>query len=266
MNWRAVAVVLSLVLAGCGSVVGGNGSAGAADSDEASTPTPTLTPVPVPEVTTASPTLPPGVTGDSVTDSAALYDAHTAYLQGRSYTLEVRVRADETRSERLFRVETPTRYYRRDLLPGRNFTRFADGETIYTRTAIGDNELFARSDDVDAPSAPTIRLSKAFLQLEEVRVAETLVDGRLHYELTGSYPVHPTVETLRNVTIAAVVHPAGFIRSLNVSYVAARGGTETNVTRSFAYSDVDATTVERPAWVDRVPDDEAESTDRRMGE
>jgi hypothetical protein len=262
MNWRAVAVVVSLVLAGCGSVVGGNGAAEASDS--VSAPTPTLTPVSVPEVTTASPTLPPGVSGDSVTDSAALYDAHMAYLQGRSYTLEVRVRADEVRSERLFRVETPTRYYRQDLLPGRNFTRYADDETVYTRTAIGDNELFARSDDVDRPSAHTIRLSKAFLQLDEVRVAETLVDGRLHYELTGSYPVHPTVETLRNVSIAAVVHPAGFIRSLNVSYVAARSGTETNVTRTFAYTDVGETTVERPAWVDRVPE-EGETPEPQTG-
>jgi hypothetical protein len=254
MNWRGVAVALAVLVAGCGSVVGGAGGPGERGAD---TPAPTLTPAPVPEVTETPVTLPPGVTGDRVTDATALYEAHTAYIRGRSYTLHVSVDVDTGSSERLFRVETPTRYYRRDLLPGRNFTRYADGERVYVRTAIGGNELFASSDDVDSPTAHTIRLSKAFLQLDDVRVAETLVDGRLHYELTGSYPVHPAVDSLHNVTIRAVLGPQGFIRSLNTSYVAVTAGSRTNVTRSFAYSDVDSTTVERPAWVAREFNDTA---------
>jgi len=244
MDWRAAGVVLALVLAGCGSVASG-GPGGA------ETPAETLTPAPVPEVTDTPATLPPGATGDGVTDAGALYSAHTAYLQGRSYTLRVSVRVDDGRTSRTIRVETPTRYLRHDRLPGRNFTRYADGERLYVRTDIGDNRLFARSGDVGEPTAYTVRLSKAFLQLDEARVAETRVDGDLHYELTGQYPVHPTVDTLRNVTVRAVIHPAGFIRSLNLTYVSVDSGRETNVTRSFAYSGVDATTVERPAWVDR---------------
>ena len=183
--------------------------------------------------------------------------AHTDYIRGRSYTLHVRVEVDTGSSERLFRVETPTRYYRHDRLPGRNFTRYADGERVYVRSAIGGNDLYASSVEPDRPSAPTIRLSKAFLQLDDVRVAETLVDGQLHYELTGFYPVHPAVDSLHNVTIRAVLGPQGFIRSLNTSYVATGGNRETNVTRSFAYTDVDSTTVERPDWVDREFNDTA---------
>jgi len=49
----------------------------------------------------------------------------------------------------------------------------------------------------------------------------------------------------------AVVEPDGFIRSLNVSYRRTGAIDGANVTRLFAYTDVDATTVERPAWVDR---------------
>jgi len=252
MDWRGVAVVLAVVVAGCGSYVGGPGEQGA------DTPAPTLTPVPVPEVTETPVTLPPGVTGDRVTDATALYEAHTDYIEGRSYTLHVSVDVDSGSSERLFRVETPTRYYRHDLLPGRNFTRYADGERVYVRTTIGDNELFASSDDVDRPTAHTVRLSKAFLQLDEVRVAKTLVDGELHYELTGSYPVHPAVDSLQDVRLRAVLGPQGFVRSLNASYVAVSAGSRTNVTRSFAYTDVDSTTVERPAWVDREFNETAE--------
>jgi hypothetical protein len=44
---------------------------------------------------------------------------------------------------------------------------------------------------------------------------------------------------------------------LNTSYVATGGNRETNVTRSFAYTDVDSTTVERPDWVDREFNDTA---------
>jgi hypothetical protein len=244
MNWRALAVALAVVLAGCGSVVDG-------ESPDSGGPTPTLTPAPVPTVTEPAPTLPPGVTGDSVSNATALYAAHTSYLRGRSYTLRVRVRVDESTTERLFRVETPTRYVRHDVLPGRNFTQFADGDVSYLRSDLGGNRLFGRSTDVDPPTAHTVRLSKAYLQLDAVRVAETRVDGELAYELTGQYPVHPALDSFRNVTIRAVVHPRGLLRSVNVTYVSVEDGTETRVTRSFAYTAVDATTVERPAWVDR---------------
>ena len=94
-------------------------------------------------------------------------------------------------------------------------------------------------------------LSRAFLQVDAVRVAETRVDGDPAYELTGRYPVHPAVSSLANFSLRAVVEPSGFVRSMNVSYVRTGAVDGTNVTRSFAYTDVDATTVEPPAWVDR---------------
>jgi hypothetical protein len=248
MNWRIVTVAFAVVLAGCGAL--GGASDPARDPAEE---TPTLSPVPVPEVTTAPPTLPPGVTGANVSDANALVDAHLSAVQGRSYTLTVRVSVDEERSERLFRVETPTRYYRIDRLaePRGDTTQFADGDTLYTRTEYGSAIQYGRFDDPTLSQSQTVMLSRAFLQVDAVSVAETRVDGELAYELTGQYPVHPAVSTLANFSLRAIVEPSGFIRSVNVSYVRTGSDAGTNVTRSFAYSDVDATTVERPAWVDR---------------
>ena len=248
MDWRPVAVAVVVVLAGCGAL-GGTGAG--ADERAGSDATPTLTPVPVPEVTETPVTLPPGLTGDRVTDTTALVDAHFAALAGRSYTLRIRVTVDDARSERLFRVETPTRYVRADRLDGGSGdrTHFADGATLYTRNEFDGQRYYGRFDDVDPPSTRTVRLSRAYLRVDRVRVAETRVDGDPAYELTGSYDTHPAIESFRNVSLRAVIEPSGLIRTLNISYYRVNGGA--NVTRSFAYSDLDSTTVERPAWVDR---------------
>jgi hypothetical protein len=248
MDLRPVAVAAVVALAGCGALAGAGGGA---DGPSGSDATSTLTPVPVPEVTETPVTLPPGVAGDRVTDTTALVDAHFAALAGRSYTLRIRVTVDDARSERLFRVETPTRYYRADRLAegGSDRTHFADGATLYTRNEFDGQHRYGRFDGVDPPSTRTVRLSRAYLRVGRVRVAETRVDGDPAYELTGSYDVHPAIESFRNVTLRAVVEPSGLIRTLNISYYRVNDGA--NVTRSFSYSDLDSTTVERPAWVDR---------------
>jgi hypothetical protein len=249
MDWRAVWVVLALVLAGCGSVATGT-----------ETPGETLTPVPVPEVTDTPATLPPGVSGASVTDTDTLLDAHAAAIQGRSYTLTVDVRTGSERSRRVLRVETPRRYLQRDTLaePWGSATQFADGERLYIRTDYGSTVEYGSIESVNPPRSQTVQLSRAFLRLDEVRVAETRVNGDAAYELTGQYPVHPAVDTMENVTLRAVVEPDGFIRSLNISYARRSDSVRTNITRSFVYTGVDATTVERPAWVDREFNDTGE--------
>jgi len=198
-----------------------------------------------------------GVVGESGSGKSmlanALVDAHLAAVQDRSYTLTVRVRVDGDRSERLFWVERPTRYYQVDRLadPRGDTAQFADGDTLYTRTEYGGGVDFGSYADPSPPRSQTVMLSRAFLQVDTVRVAETRVDGVPAYELTGQYPVHPAVSSLANFSLRAVVEPDGFIRSMNVSYVRTGAVDGTNVTRSFVYSDVDATTVERPTWVDR---------------
>lgn len=247
MDWRPVVVAAVVVLAGCGALGGTAGDAGGPGTDA----TATLTPVPVPEVTETPVTLPPGVTGANVTDATALVDSHFEALAGRSYTLRVHVVVDGARSERHLRVETDTRYYRADRLadPWGNTTQFADDGTLYTRDQYRGTFRYSRFDSLDMHRSQTVQLSRAFLRVDRVRVAETRVDGQPAYELTGSYPTHPATESLRNVSLRAVVEPSGLIRALNVSYDRESDGA--TVVRSFAYSELDTTTVERPAWVTR---------------
>ncbi|MEF8852212.1 MAG: hypothetical protein V5A44_06745 [Haloarculaceae archaeon] len=256
MNWRPVGLVLLVVLAGCGSIVAGGDdpASGAGGSTE------TLTPAPVPEVTATPFPLPPGVTDSGVGDADALLDAHRSTLRSQSYTLRVRLRVDGDRYTRLIRVETPTRYYSHDVLGGNggNVTQFASGPSVYVRTAYAGITRYDRLDNARPPESRTVRLSRLFLQVDDAVVFETTVDGRPAVVVRVNYAVHPEMERLRNVTLRAVVEPTGLVRSLNATYVRTGGTGPANVTRSFTYTDVGATTVERPAWVDREFNDTGE--------
>ena len=253
MDPRPVALVLVVLLAGCGSVV----DTGAGPETDASG---TLTPAPVPEVTATPVPLPPGVAEGGVVDADRLVDAHRSALQGQSYTLRVRLRVNEDLYTRLVRVETPTRYYSHDVIGGNrgNVTQFATGPSVYTRSAFAGVVRYDRLDNAYSPESRTVRLSRLFLQVGEAAVIETTVDGRPAFVVRGTYPVHPESERLRNVSVRAVVEPSGLIRSLNASYVRTGARGPANVTRSFAYSEVGSTTVERPDWVDREFNDTAE--------
>jgi hypothetical protein len=254
MDWRPVAVAAVVVLAGCGALAGA-----VSDDPGRSEATSTLTPVPVPEVTATPVPLPPGVNESGVRDADALLDAHQSALQGRSYTLRVRLRVNEDLYTRLVRVETPTRYYQHDVIGGTrgNVTQFASGPSVYTRSAFLGVVRYDRLNNAYPPESRTVRLSRLLLQVGDAVVFETTVDGRPAFVVRGTYPVHPETERLRNVSIRAVVEPSGLIRSLTVSYVRAGSRGPANVTRSFSYRDVDSTTVERPAWVDREFNDTA---------
>ena len=248
MDWRPVAVAAVVVLAGCGAL-GGAGS----DDPGRSEATSTLTPAPVPGVTATPVPLPPGLVEGGVSDADRLVDAHRSALGGRSYTLRVQLRVEEDLYTRLVQVETPTRYYSHDVLGSTrgNVTQFATGPSIYTRSAFLGVVRYDRLNNAYPPESRTVRLSRLFLQVGEAVVFETTVDGRPGFVVRGTYPVHPESERLRNVTLRAVVEPSGLIRSMNVSYLRDGSRGPTNVTRSFAYSDLDSTTVERPDWVDR---------------
>ena len=247
MDWRVAAVGLALVLAGCGAL---GGTSGTADPGTGPASGATLTPVAVPSTTETPVTLPPGVTTAGVADADALLAAHQATLRDRSYTLAVRLEVDGDVTRRVSRVASQTRYYQRDVLvrQGVTVSRFASDRTVYTRSVTANLTRYDRFDTVRPPGSQTVRESRVFLSVPSATVFRTTVDGRPTFALRGTYPVHPTEPGLRNVSLRAVVAPSGLIRTLNVSYY--READAANVTRSFAYSDVGSTTVERPDWVD----------------
>lgn len=243
MDGRLAVVVLVVVLAGCGSIAG--------DAGQDQTAAETLTPVPVPEETPEPASLPPGVTGDGVPNSNALFGAHLSALEGESYTLRVRIANDDEVSTHLFRVESQHRYLRSSLLGGygQNVTSFTDGERVYIRSEFDGVPNYARGNVTERPTSHTVRLSKVFLRLEDAEVAKVLRDGEIHYRIRGRYDEHPRAQSLKDFSVHAVVSQEGLIRSLTASYTVEGSGGPTNVTRAFEYTEVGTTTVERPDWV-----------------
>ena len=255
-----VTLALAVALAGCGAV-GGDGGAGAG-ADGA---TPTLTPAPVPVVTDTPVALPPGMTGDGVTNPDRLLAAHRSALDGASYTLRVRVGVGEAVSTRVIRLVSPSRFYTHDVMSGPrgNVTQFATDSVVYAKMEYAGVTQYAEFDNDYPPDSQTVQLTRLFLRVGDAAVYRTTVDGDPAFAVAGSYPVHPEAERLRNYTVRAVVEPGGLVRSLNVSYVRDEGPARTNVTRSFTYSDVGSTEVAAPPWVDREFNATAESGSTR---
>lgn len=241
---RTLLVLLVVLVAGCGSLVGGGD------------PTPTVTPAPVPEpTTTASSPLPPGVTGERVADIDALAEAHLAVLTADSFTVSTRVVRGNQTGERVLRVESPRRYYYRDamILTTGTRTEFVDDTNRYRRTTRG-GLYFSRQEagNVTELYGWALRLPvRSYLPTGNATVAATRVDGRRHYEIRLDRETHPRLDNLRNYTARAVVRSDGLVRSLEVTYVRSSGGQRVNVTHVTTFSGIGTTTVDPPDWVVR---------------
>jgi len=241
---RTLAVVLAVVLAGCGSLAADPG-----------TPR-TLSPAPVPEPTTqADSPLPPGLSGGGVTDVDALARAHVAALEGRSFTLQVNESYDDLSGFRVLRVERRDRYSFHDAtvsIAG-NRTEFVDGTHRYSRSTREGlryelGPAVNRSAAYGWIVAPPVRTP---LSVGNATVYETRVAGERRYEIHIDRAVHPRFDSFRNYSVRATVHPNGFVSAVSVSYVRVYQGKRTNVTRRVQYSGLGTTTVDRPPWVER---------------
>ncbi len=244
MNWRVCAVVATLLLSGCSGFVTGPES------------TDTVTPAPVPSESRGDPAgdrLPPGIIENRIVDTNALVNAHQQQLHNRSHQMRVRVTSDGNRGQRLVRIESPTRYYWRDNASDSTWsvTAFADGTHLYIRTNRSGSLSYNRGNVTGAPSTPTTRLMKPFLQVGHVTVSKIRVDTQVNYEIAGTYDVHPNIENFRNYSVRAIVTPSGLIRTLDVEYTtAASDGEPTTIAYHYRYTAVGSTIVSRPAWVD----------------
>jgi len=240
-----------VVLAGIAVLAGCSGWVGPSESTE------TVTPAPVPATTTQTEQpdgpLPPGLTGGGVTDASALAGAHLDALRGMTYTWHAQTTFGGNRSDQHLTVEGPKTYGYRYTSPGAltNTSEFADGETVYTRYY----RFVARLRRAPAPNATdqygpvAADAIERYLTVENATVAETVVDGQLHYRVRATTDEYRRLGGATDYSATAVIAPDGFVRSLNVSYVNRGGNRSIAVSYRFRYDAIGTATVERPNWL-----------------
>lgn len=272
--WYRLLACLLLVTAGCNVPAGGG-------SGE---PTRTVTPVPVP----AEETLAPGVTDEGVVNPRALADAHAGVLAGTSFRLSVnrtvrgangtlrdRLRLDlALAADRGYRAEAATAgpdapvflgtppanatFWSNGSTYARKLTR--DGETTYnTFTPVegaGTWQYWARTVPFGGQRAsPRAFLTRTFRAVDTTVVGRADANGTTVYRLRGNTTTErldAQIDDPRNVSLTATVTERGLVRSLSLRYVGTMDGEPVRVTRTVAYRDVGATTVERPPWLERA--------------
>lgn len=263
MIWRALAIAVLALTAGCGTFANVND------------PTPTTTPAPVPELSTEPPTpagVAPGVAGGGVTDANQLAAAHLDTLDETAYVWESERRVDrfpnETGTEHVvrseLRVESERRYWfytdRRDVhnqgdVPFiDDVTEFADGERTYRRfVPFGQREFTYQRGSVRRANAAYARELatpiRQYLAVPNATVAEARRDGQLYYRITAHRSDVPGMVAGSNFSVHAMVSPQGFVRSLNASYEVDRNGRTEEMRYVGEYDQRKSLSVTRPDWV-----------------
>lgn len=270
----AVLACLCLVVAGC---------SGGAPGGEPRTVNPALAETPTASPTPDASDLPPGVTEDRV-DLRTLLETHQSALSDRSLTHDLdsryvtpngTVRAhvvERTRSDpiRLYRTTTVEgdwgasaatvggnrSVWRNDTVTVRRFDR--DDDTV---SVVVDTEVPSRRVD-DATGAYTLaNLLGPYTLAYDGTVTR---DGQTLHRLILGDVREPSVPLRRNLTVSVFVTPAGIVDAATVRYRTTEFGPTVWVTAQFRLSNVSATTVPRPAWVDAALA-ERENSSRRRG-
>jgi hypothetical protein len=256
------ALVVMVVLAGCGGVFGGK--------EETATLTPAAVPTDRPTPTPA-PQLAPGLTRAGVTNASALAAAHDAALDGQSFTVErtrtyrtgtgivVRQLTSVTRvaGDGRFRV---TRRWTDETAPRREATYF-DGERLLVATTDGTNETRYRRTSPAAIADEPAMAGTGGEQIERVfTVADTRIAGRAERNGTAVYRLAPDEDRSnasgldRSVSASAQVTARGLVRSYTFDQrlSAESSGGVAAIVVSTQYNQVGSTTVERPSWYDEA--------------
>lgn len=258
MDWRLVGVVALALTAGCAGAFGGEAT------DEPVTPAPVPDPADAGEETAR---VAPGVGSDGVTDVVRLARAHQAAVSGTAYVWRYRrysepipanrsvpiERSRELRveSERRYRYHTDSRST--DLHNGRqyfgNFTEYADGERRYRRYvgAAGDgNWTYETEGPAEVSDRYVGEATNAIVRLLAVDAARVSRRDDGTYRVLGVTDAVAGIGPVREYRVRAVVTRAGFVRSVNATFVAP--GHQRRYSFVFTYSQVGTTTVEAPSW------------------
>jgi hypothetical protein len=216
----------------------------------------------------------PGVTGEGVVDLAALAAAHERSVSARSYTIWVdtyRPATDDADAPRVqedvdvaveggrYRVVTSLE---RD--GARSVVRrvYGEGRTQYVADLAGRNGSTTYRQVGPSRAAPSVgptpelfasTVVRRYLSTPETTVTgRTTFEGRPAYRLAGrGRPSGLGFEGLLNYSVVAFVTSDGLVYDLTARYTVARDSRRSEVRFEWTYDRLDATTVERPAWVDR---------------
>ena len=256
----AVAVTALLVLAGCGTFVGGTSGP---ESTETVTPVAVTTPAPATPTPSADP--PPGVSANGSVDIERLVDAHESYVANRSYTWRFRytiARWNGTLEQNITRQATVGK--ERFLVEQTN-AELARSQSLYVGDVGYLRASYYGETKVERVSRPQDHRSYAFAGdvvarfLTGVSVDVSVVerDGRTYYRLYTDgndvpRPLNRFSSEAWNYTVTAYVTPQGFVRTVAVDYN--RQGRDGNrrITSRYDYSAVGSTTVTEPDWVSRA--------------
>jgi len=273
-----VAVVLALVLAGCGGIVLGDGEPPSPET--ATTNRSTMLP-------------PPGVSSLRVLNPSALGRAHARTIENASYVvtsnrtvldeggtlrsrLSTRVTVDEAGGFHaiaetagpeapVFIGEPPATgtYWSNGTVYLRRLSR--DGRTTYTQhdppdTWVGTRRYWAEAVPFGARhNRPATFYAAVFDAVPTRVVGQSRIDGtpvlRLEGERAGPAAVDDLpdeVVSVRNVTLVALVDRDGLVRVLDLRYTGRLEDQAVRVHWRIRYAAVGTTSVPRPSWYDRA--------------
>ena len=262
---RALAVAALLVVAGCN-----------VPASDPAPDTATVTPAPVPESTATGPEVfAPGVTGDGVTTPTRLARAHARTLEATSYTVNQTLVQRFDNGTLRSRYVTHARFapeqgrFRASLQQvdreegdrvRRRTRRFGDGERAYVANTEANDTTYRllRYPDGEPrpPSSVYVRnltnsgtIERLFTLVDTRTVGTFTENGTRYARVRSSEPA--ALPPLQNVTLVATISERGVVAQYRVEYDVVRTG-RVEATIVVSYTDLGTTTVDRPAWVDRV--------------
>lgn len=219
--------------------------------------------------------LPPGVSPDGISNLTALSTAHSATLEGRSYTLWRDLSGSEIRDREVVGV-------RRDIdttVEGDQYRINTDEIAAGNRTQLGvlyhdgQNSYVAPTNESGVEvrqlgpleqrefyTQPPARLTESLVETRLSTPTTELVgtterDGQELYRLTGrGQPDWPALGSVEGYNVTALVTLEGFVREVTVSYTVRSGTRLVDVRRHLQYDRVGETTVTPPVWYQTTSD------------
>jgi hypothetical protein len=229
--------------------------------------------------------LAPGLNESGVTDASALSSAHARYLRNRSYTVRsnitvsdldgtVRARGNSTKRIahdplRLTSTSTVSGQPRLAGLYQHHMSVWAsENGTWYAIERPNGTTYRKVSDELRPPFAARTSRDTLFVLFSALN---TTTEGVGDGPEGASYLVESTgirnpdtlagqlrADSVRNVSLSAVVGQQGLVREYRIAYTATRGNNTTRVRQTVRFTALGETTVQRPAWHDEAKNATAE--------